>query len=42
MSMILEFTRVTPEELDQAIADPEWAEEYLQDEGLPGGHLEKA
>lgn len=31
--MTLWFTRVTPDELDRAVADPEWAREHLRDEG---------
>ncbi|SCE88826.1 protein of unknown function (DUF1877) [Micromonospora viridifaciens] len=42
MGMTQWFTRVSPEELDRAIADPEWAKEYLLDEGLPSCYLEKA
>ncbi|GAA4622087.1 YfbM family protein [Actinoallomurus vinaceus] len=42
MSMVLSFTRVTPEELDRAIADPEWAEGYLCDPDLPFCDLDKA
>ncbi|WP_433179794.1 YfbM family protein [Actinoallomurus sp. CA-150999] len=42
MSMVLSFTRVTSEELDRAIADPEWAEDYLFDESLPSCYLDKA
>jgi len=33
---------VTPQELDRAIADPDWAKEYLLDEDLPSCSLEKS
>lgn len=42
MSMVLSFTRVTTEELDRAIADPEWASGKLSDEDLPYVDLDKA
>ncbi|MEU5721611.1 DUF1877 family protein [Micromonospora sp. NPDC047738] len=42
MGMTLWFTRVTPRELDRAIADPEWAAEYLDGENLPICYLEKS
>ncbi|MFD6416885.1 YfbM family protein [Streptomyces sp. NPDC060194] len=43
MSMIGEYARLTPAELDRATADPEWAEELVQgmvdaeEEAGPGG-----
>jgi hypothetical protein len=43
MSCVLSFTRVTPEELDRAFADPEWAAEHvIEDEDRPGCYLDKA
>jgi hypothetical protein len=43
MSMTLSFTRVTPDQLDQAHRAPEWAEEYLyEQEDLPRCYLDKA
>jgi hypothetical protein len=42
MSTTLAFTRVTPEELDRAIKDPEWALEHLQDADPPYYSLEKS
>ncbi|MGA8112797.1 MAG: DUF1877 family protein [Actinocatenispora sp.] len=31
MSMVLTFYRVTPEQLDRATQDPDWATEYLEE-----------
>ena len=45
MSMVISFTRVTPEALDKAVDDPEWAEEHLDELDLtdePDGYLDKA
>ncbi|MFJ6676802.1 DUF1877 family protein [Actinosynnema sp. NPDC091369] len=42
MGMTLSFTRVTPEELDRAFADPEWAREHVADEDVPYCFLEKS
>jgi hypothetical protein len=45
MSMVLSFTLVTPEELERAFQDPEWADRYLEqlfDEGRSYCYLEKA
>jgi len=45
MGMVLSFTRVTPEELNKAMADPEWAGEYLWEldrTDEPDGYLDKA
>ncbi|SCL64249.1 protein of unknown function [Micromonospora citrea] len=43
MGSVLSFTRVTPEELTRAMADPEWAMEHVvDDEDRPGCFLEKA
>jgi hypothetical protein len=43
--MVMSFYRVTPEELDRAIADPGWARERIADADLtgePDGYLDKA
>ncbi|KOX23515.1 hypothetical protein ADK67_20895 [Saccharothrix sp. NRRL B-16348] len=42
MGMTLSFTRVTPEELDRAYDDPEWALECVDDEDRPYCFLEKS
>ncbi|MEU9126438.1 YfbM family protein [Streptomyces sp. NPDC048506] len=47
MGMVISFTRVTPEELDKAVKDPEWAEEFLWEvdelrPDNPGADLDKA
>jgi hypothetical protein len=42
MSTTLTFTRVTAEELDRAIEDPEWALECVQDEDALDCFLEKS
>lgn len=42
MGMTLSFTRVTPEELDRAFEDPEWAAEQVDDEERPNCFLEKS
>jgi hypothetical protein len=43
MGMVVSFTRVTPEELDRAMDDAEWAEEHLWDlDREPDGYLDKA
>ncbi|MGW0431364.1 DUF1877 family protein [Micromonospora sp. NPDC003197] len=40
--MYLSFTRVTPEELDRAVADPEWAEKNVFDGNLQYCSLDKS
>jgi hypothetical protein len=45
MGMVISFTRVTPEALDKAIEDPEWAEAHLDDLDTtdePDGYIDKA
>lgn len=43
MGSVLSFTRVTPEELDRAFADPEWAAEHVvDDEDRAGCCLDRA
>ncbi|MGK5674067.1 DUF1877 family protein [Micromonospora sp. URMC 106] len=43
MGSVLSFIRVTPEELDRAMADPEWAmERVVDDEDRPDCYLDKA
>ncbi|WP_100445217.1 YfbM family protein [Glycomyces xiaoerkulensis] len=46
MGQVISFIKVTPEELDRAEADPEFAERLLEDENRaeadPDGYLDKA
>ncbi|MEU9115769.1 DUF1877 family protein [Streptomyces sp. NPDC048483] len=47
MGMVISFTRVTPEELDRAEKDTEWAREFLREVDElrpddPDGYLDKA
>jgi hypothetical protein len=47
MGMVISFTRVTPEELDRAEKDPEWAADFLWEvdelrPDNPGAYLDKA
>ncbi|SDM74099.1 DUF1877 family protein [Allokutzneria albata] len=42
MGMVLSFVRVTPKQLDQALEDPELAEELAEDEDAASCYLDKA